>query len=219
MPSRDTGEDVAFFLYLLPIVASIIYGAYEWAVLPHTSAMPVLAYIIVAKSQYLFLLSLVAVCFAVVFEVRSVPVMEREALVRANSSRLLWLAIVVLIVSLAGAFSAGGYSTGNAISVFVLGRYPLIYAFFLLGISLLLSPKQILGNAKLNALPEILGLVLLVVSPLVFYLGLKVKIPFAGSAITGIIVAIIGLFLLLGISTRIGKKAKPLEVKPAEQKA
>ncbi len=218
MPSKDTGEDVAFFLYLLPVVASIIYGAFEWAILPHTSKMPVLAYVIVAKSQYLFLLSLIAICLAIIFEVRNSSIVEREGVVKANSTRLLWLAIVVLILSLAAAVSAGGYGFGNGFVVFVQGRYPLIYAFFLLGMSLLLSPKQVLGNAKMNALPEILGLVLLVASPLVFYLGLKVKIPFAASAAGGVVVAIIGLVLLLGISTRMGKRSKPLE-KPTEQKA
>lgn len=219
MTSKDMGEDIAFFLYLLPVVAAIVYGAVEWAILPHTSAMPLLAYVIVAKSQYLFLLSLVSVCLAVIFEVRNVPAVERESVVRSNSSRLIWLAIIVLIISLAAAFSAGSYGVGNALSVFVQGRYPLVYAFFLVGTSLLLSPKQILGNAKITALPEILGLILLVASPLVFYLGLKVKIPFVASAAGGIVVAIIGLILLLGVSTRMTKKLKPLETKTAEQKA
>ncbi|MGH2639923.1 MAG: hypothetical protein ACRDF4_11700, partial [Rhabdochlamydiaceae bacterium] len=66
MPSKDFGEDVSFFLYLVPIVASIIYGAYEWAAISHASTMPELAYLIVAKSQYLFLLSVVAICIGVI---------------------------------------------------------------------------------------------------------------------------------------------------------
>lgn len=218
MPSKDAGEDIAFLLYLLPVVAAIVYGAVEWAILPHTSSMPILAYIIVGKSQYLFLLSLISVCVAVIFEVRSVPVSERESIVRANSSRLIWLAVAVIVISLAAAYSAGGYGVGNGISVFVQGRYPLIYAFFLVGISLLLSPKQILGNAKMSALPEILGLVLLVASPLVFYLGLKAKIPFAASAAAGIVVAVIALVILLGLSDRMTRK-KPAEAKSVEQKA
>lgn len=219
MISKDTGEDVAFFLYLLPVVASVVFGVYEWSILPHTSAMPLLAYIIVVKSQYLFLLSLVAVCLAIIVEVRSASITEREALVKANSYRLLWLAIVILIVSLASSISAGEYNLANGLSIFVQGRYPLIYAFFLVGMSLLLSPKQLLGNAKLSSLPEILGLVFLVASPLIFYAGLKVKISFPLSAAAGILIAIVGLVLLLGISARMGKRKPVDSIKTAEQKA
>ena len=211
MPSKDAGEDIAFFLYLVPIVASIAYGVYEWYSVAITASMPPLAYLIVAKSQYLFLISLLAVCFAIIFEIRSTNLQEREAVVRANSIRLQWLAIITIIVSLAAAISAGNYNISNGLVIFVQGRYPIIYAFFLVGISLLLTPKQIVGNARVSSLPEILGMLLLVASPVIFYAGVKTSIPFAESAIGGVVVAIIGLVLLLGIASLMSKKPKPVE--------
>ena len=159
MSSKDQGEDIAFLLYFVPIVVSIIYGAYEWYTVAHTSAMPFLAYVIVAKNQYLFLVSLVAICLAIIIEVRSANIPQREGIVKDNSTRLQILAVAVLIVSFAASLSVANYNFANAFSIFIVGRYPLIYAFFLVGISLLLSPKQILGNAKISSLPEILGLV------------------------------------------------------------
>ena len=211
MPSKDAGEDIAFFLYLVPIVASIAYGVYEWYSVAITASMPPLAYLLVAKSQYRFLISLLAVCFAIIFEIRSTNLQEREAVVRANSIRLQWLAIITIIVSLAAAISAGNYNISNGLVIFVQGRYPIIYAFFLVGISLLLSPKQIVGNARVSSLPEILGMLLLVASPVIFYAGVKTSIPFAESAIGGVVVAIIGLVLLLGIASLMSKKPKPVE--------
>jgi hypothetical protein len=217
MPSKDSGEDIAFFLYLVPVIGAIAYGIYEWATLAHTSSMPALAYLIVSKSQYLFLISLVAICAAIVIEVRSANVPEREGVIRENSGRLLWLAIAVLIISLAAAISVGNYNLANGFVVFIQGRYPIIYAFFMAGISLLLSPKQILGNARRSSLPEILGMILLVASPVIFYGSLKIKLPFAASAVAAIIVAIIGLVLLLGLSSRVAKRPKTLE--PAQKQA
>ena len=64
MSSKDFGEDAAFLLYLVPVVASIIYGIYEWVVTAKTSTMPSTAYLVVAKSPYLFLISIVAICVA-----------------------------------------------------------------------------------------------------------------------------------------------------------
>ncbi len=211
MASKDQGEDIAFFLYLVPIVASIVYGIYAWDTTARTKTMPYLAYVIVAKSPYLFLLSLLAVCLAIIFEVRSVNLPERERIVKDNSYRLQWLAIIVLVISFAAALSVADYNIGNGVSVFFDGRYPLIYAFFLVGISLLLSPKQVLGNAKLSSLPDVLGLVLLVAGPVIFYGGLKIGLPFVASVLAGVVFAVIGLFLLLGSSKLFGKKipAKP----------
>jgi hypothetical protein len=206
MPSKDFGEDVAFLLYFLPVGASIIYGIYEWAVTASTSSMPPAAYLIVSKSPYLFLLSLVSICAAIVVEVKySVP-NERSKVVQDNTRRLQILAVIVLIVSFFAALSSGGYDLGTGFSFFVNGRYALIYAFFLIGISLLLSPKQVIGNARLASLPEVLGLVLLVLAPIVFYGGLKIHLSFAISFVAALILGVIGLALLISGPTLMGKK-------------
>ncbi|MDG6996230.1 MAG: hypothetical protein JRN52_09930 [Nitrososphaerota archaeon] len=198
MASKDLGEDLAFFLYLAPIVASIVYGAYEWLQVSRSSAlMPGRAYLIVSKSPYLFLFSVVVICAALLAEVRTSEKTARENIVRSNIRRMQILSIVVLIISFAGAISVGSYDLGNAVSVFVAGRYAIIYAFFLIGTSLLLSYQELLGNLKLGSLPEIVGLILLAASPLVFYVGVKLHLPFAASSVGAIVVAIIGLALLL----------------------
>src|SRR5690349_16357559 len=131
MPSKDFGEDVSFLLYLVPIVASIVYGIYEWAVTASTSTMPPTAYLIVSKSPYLFLVALVSICTAIAVEVRYTNRDERNKIILDNTRRLQILAIVLLIISYVAALSASSYDVGNAFSFFVNGRYALIYAFFL----------------------------------------------------------------------------------------
>ncbi len=202
MPSKDTGEDVAFLLYLVPVVLGIIYGAYEIA----TAATAASGYLIVSKSPYLFLISVAAVCFAVIVEVRSTNVPERNGVIQANTSRLQILAVVVLIVSFFGAVGAGGYNLTTGAILFIDGRYAFIYAFFLIGISLLLSPKQVLGNLKVASVPDILGLLLMVAGPVLFWAGLKVHLNFAISAIGGLVVGIIGFVLLFMPNLLTGKK-------------
>jgi hypothetical protein len=217
MSSKDFGEDSAFILYLAPVVVAIIYGAVVWAQTAKSSTMPPTAYLIVSKSPYLFLGALIAVCLAIIFEVRSVNVPERTGIVQANTTRLQILAIIVLVVSFLAAISAGGYNLTAAFSLFLNGRYALIYAFFLIGISLLLSPKQVLGNLKISSIPDILGLILLVVAPVLFYLGLKVHLDFTASAVGSLIVGIIGLVLLLMRTTIMGTRKTPQQVSPAKQ--
>ena len=214
MSSKDFGEDSAFLLYLVPVVASIIYGAYEWAITAKTSTMPPTAYLVVSKSPYLFLISIVAVCLALILEVRTANANERNGIIQANTTRLQILAVVVLVISFLAALSTASYDFGNAFSFFVNGRYALIYAFFLIGISLLLSPKQVLGNVKMASIPDILGLLLVVVSPVLFYFGLKVHLGFTASAVGSFIVAIIGFVLLVGGSKLFGKKAQKPATSP-----
>jgi hypothetical protein len=214
MPSKDFGEDVAFLLYFVPVVASIVYGIYEWAVTASTSAMPPSAYLVVSKSPYLFLVSLIAICAAIAVEVKYANAPERNEIVQDNSRRLQILAVIVLIISFAAALSAASYDLGTAFSYFVNGRYALIYAFFLIAISLLLSPKQVVGNAKLASIPEIAGLIFLVLAPVVFYGGIKIHLSFATSAIGALIVGIIGLVLLISGSTIFGKKTQKAVTTP-----
>jgi len=214
MPSKDFGEDVAFILYLVPVVISIIYGAVEWATTAASSTMPQSSYLIVSKSPYLFLISLVAICVGIILELRSADTTERNGLIEANTRRLQILAVVVLVVSFLAAFSAGSYNLATAFSLFVNGRYALIFAFFLIGLSLLLSPKEVLGNLRVASIPDILGMLLLVGAPVLFYAGLRIHLSFTISAIGALIVGIIGFLLLFNESSFIGKKqTKPKEVK------
>ena len=205
MNSKEVGEDVAFFLYLVPIIAGIVYFAYEWYATAHAYSNYLgLAYLIVTKSPYLFIVSVVAVCVAVIAEVRTTDPANRESVIHANTSRLLTLAIVVLIASFIGAYAQSGNDFGNAVTLFVDGRQVFLFAFLLILVSIFLNPKEVYGNAKLGALPEVLGLVLLVVSPALFYLGVKTIHSFAASAGLGLVVFILGLVLLA--SSRMSRK-------------
>jgi hypothetical protein len=210
---KDTGEDISFFLYFAPIVASIIYGAYEWAIIDVKShAFPSRAYLIVSKDPYLFLFSLVVICLAIIVELNFADPQSRSGIIAANTRRLQILAVMVLIVSYAAAISAAHYSLGDGALIFINGRYAIIYAFFLIGISVLLIPREIFGNFKISMLPEVLGLVLLAASPLIFWAASKYgHLPFAGSAGSGLAIAILG-FVLLVWST-MTKRSKPAEAK------
>ena len=214
MNSKELGEDVAFFLYLVPVIAGIVYFAYEWYSISHSSPSTVsLAYLIVSKDPYLFILSVVAICVAIVAEVRTAEPASRESIIQSNSYRLLVLAVVVLIASFIGAYSVSGNDFGIAATFFVAGREVFLFAFLLVLISIFLNPKEVYGNAKLGSLPEVIGLVLLVASPAIFYVGLKAHISFAASSIVGLIVFVLGLVLLSG--PRLARKRQEIPAKTA----
>lgn len=200
MASRDTVEDVSFLLYLVPLVAGIVYGAYEWAIMPHSYAMPGLAYLIVAKSPYLFLLSVIAVGAALLFEVRGTSLLERNQIIQSNSMRMQILAVSVLILSYFAAVSVANYNLGDGASVFIAGRYPLIFAFGLIIWSFFLNPRQLIGNAKMSSVFELVGLLLMGASPIVVYAGTKLHLGIGLSALGAIIAGIVGLYLFLNNS-------------------
>jgi hypothetical protein len=208
LTSKDTSEDVAFFLYLVPIVAAIAYGIYEWLqVDPKAGAMPFVAYLIVSKDPYLFLGSLVAICLGVIIEVRSSATTERSALVIANSTRMQILAVAVLVISFAAAISTAGYTDlATAFTNFLKGSYAMIFAFFLLFVSILLSPSILFGRAKANvALPELVGMIFLAFSPLALYAGLKLHLPFVVAAVAPIVVFVLGLLMIFGRDRILGR--------------
>ncbi len=209
------GEDAAFFLFLVPIVASIVYGVYEWYMIGRGSySMPNDAYLIVSKDPYLFILSLAAVCAAIVIEVRSSTPGERANVVSAIVAKLQGLAIVVLIISFAAGLSVAGYGdVAGGLANFLTGRFALIYAFFLLVISILISSRQFLRSVGAAFITEFIGLLLIGLSPVVLYGGYKVHLSFTISIIAALGVLTIGLLLLAsrGMAFTRGKsKQKPV---------
>ncbi|MDH2902114.1 MAG: hypothetical protein PXY39_14190 [archaeon] len=210
MNSKELGEDAAFFLYLAPLVAAVAYGVYEWYLFgPKSYSMPGLAYVVVSKDPYLFLGSIVAICVGFILEVRATPFSERNNIVSANTTRMQLLAVVVMIISFAAAISAAGYDIGNGAGNFLTGRYALIFAFFLLGFSILLSPKQLLGNVKMTVAPEFVGLLLMAMSPFAYYGATKLNLEFPLAAGAGIAVLIIGITVLLGGSKIFKRSPNP----------
>ena len=218
LDSKELGEDAAFFLYLAPLVAAVAYGVYEWYHFgPKSHSMPALAYVVVSKDPYLFLGSIAAICVGFILEVRATPFSERNNIVSANATRMQLLAVVVLIISFAAAISAAGYDVGNGAGNFLTGRYALIFAFFLLGFSILLSPKQLLGNVKMTVAPEFVGLLLMALSPFVYYGATKLNLEFPVAAGAGIAVLIIGIAVLFG-GSRIFKRSLNPARKPVSAK-
>lgn len=213
MNTKELGEDISFFLYLVPVIAGIAYFAYEWYAVQAPSGRFGLAYLVVSKSPYLFVLAIVSVCVAVMIEVRTAEASGREPIIQANSFRLLMLALVVLIASFIGAYASSGNDFGVAATFFVAGREVFIFAFLLIVMSIFLTPREVYGNAKLGSLPEVIGLILLVASPALFYLGLKAHISFTGSSLVGIVAFAVGL-ALLSVST-LRRKRQVVAAKPA----
>ncbi|MHB8566736.1 MAG: hypothetical protein ACYC7D_01640 [Nitrososphaerales archaeon] len=213
MASKETAEDAGFIFYLLPLVASIVYGAYEWYIMPHSTSMPGLAYLIVSKSPYLFLFSIICVCLGLILELRGTMPMNRSLVLLANVSRMQLLAVAVLALSFAAAISVGGYNVGNGASVFIAGRYALIFAFGLIMLSVLIAPRQLFGTARMSSAVEIIGLLLLGAAPVVLYTGVKLHIHFNYAVLAALVTALIGLYLFFN-NTKLFTRKQTVQQKP-----
>jgi len=217
---RDLFEDSSFFLYIAPIVVAIAYGIYEWNELGKGSGtMPQLAYFIVTKSPYLFLVSIVLICVAIMLDVQGANPAERDKVITANSIRLIYLAIAVIIVSFLAAINVVGYTDlAQAFANFLNGRFPLIFGFLLIGTSILLTLNQLIGRSNMTAVYEVVGLLLLAASPAVLYGALRIHLPFSVAFGGSIVSFALGMFLLLS-GRRLTQRPKTASVVQAQSTA
>ncbi len=172
MDKVGISEDLSFLLYLSPIVLNGAYALYLWISKGITSSLPPDIYLAVSESIVIFLVGVLAVCVAVVIDLWVSPRDLRVKKIEENTLRMRNLAFIYFILSLISAWSAVGYSLNpsNIFDIYLKGQYALLYPVFLFGLSFALSPS-IKDNLKVSTiLFEVIPLVLIICSPLMFYL-------------------------------------------------
>jgi putative Mn2+ efflux pump MntP len=193
MSKKGTHEDVVTLLYLVPFLASGIYGIYLWAVAGISAMLPSAVYLGVTRSPYVFLAGSLAVMLGAVIDVTSVDPASRQAKLKSTVSILQSIAVASLILSLLGAWYSNRFSDfAGTVSDFLIGRYSVLFPAVLVLLSYLVTiPLKVetLRNAK------VLGVISLVLVPVTVYeVGKRDTV--VGLAIAVVLVVLgIGLFL------------------------
>jgi hypothetical protein len=198
MSSKGFSEDVPFVLYLVPFLATAVYGLYLWAKSGVSLFLPTTVYLTVTRDPYLFMIGSFAVLLGVILDVGSGDQASRPLRMKSVGNLLQSIALASLVLSLLGAWYSNGFIglSGTATDFFV-GRYSIIFPAMLVLLSYLITIQ-----VRLNALksPKVLGFISLLLVPAVVYeVG---KRDTAGGLAIALVLAMVG----FGLFLRTGKE-------------
>jgi hypothetical protein len=191
-------ENISFILYLVPLIASAIYALSIWAAQGLSAALPQTVYLTVTKDPYLFLLGFASVCAAVLIELFGSPDKVKITKLTENVRQLQILAIICIATAIISVWSAAGYSpsTGSILGLLLEGRYALIFPLLLFILALLLNPASKFTFLAPSNLMRNSSLILLILSPLIFYGLWRIHMPWPAIIGPTIIIIIAGVALL-----------------------
>lgn len=159
--------DVSAVLYLVPFLASGVYGIYLWFQAGLSYYLPSSVYLSVTRDPYVFMLGSFAIMAGVVLDLRGVDEAQRKAKLTSLGGTLQSIAIASLILVVISAFYANGFTNvGSAASDFIVGRYGLVFPATLVLLSYLVTARFDFSSI---AKPRIMGLIALLLVPASIY--------------------------------------------------
>jgi hypothetical protein len=195
----ELAENISFILYLIPLVASVVYALTAWVTNGLSSALPITVYLTVTKDPYLFLIGFAAICSAVLVEIIGSPSATRIAKLISNIKQIQILAIVCVLSSLVSVWSATDYSPsiGRLLDVLLEGRYALIFPLMLFILAFLLSPSIRLSSLSAGRLLRNSSIALLIITPLTFYGLWRLHLPWIAILTPTLVLLLTGFALLV----------------------
>ncbi|MDV3278618.1 MAG: hypothetical protein LYZ69_09190 [Nitrososphaerales archaeon] len=193
MNERSRYEDVSTLFFLVPFIASGVYGLYLWVGSGISLVLPSNVYLTVTRDPTVFVVGTLAVFLGLILEVAGVEPSSRMARLQSESGFLQKLAAASFVLSLIMALYANGFTgVTGAVSDFLVGRFSLAFPVMLVILSYLATAPFKRGALTRS---RILGIVSMLLIPPVLYEVGKRNTP-AGLGIS-LVLLIAGLYLFL----------------------
>jgi hypothetical protein len=142
MAARGRAEDLSTLLYLVPFLASGIYGIVLWVQAGISVVLPSSVYLTVTRDPILFIIGSLSIMLGVMIEVSSSDPAKRRDTLSSLGGTLQSIAIASLILVLISAFYANGFlDVSGAATDFIIGRYGLVFPAILVLLSYLLTAQ------------------------------------------------------------------------------
>jgi hypothetical protein len=195
----ETTENISFILYLVPLISSTIYAISLWTSEGLSSTLPETVYLSVTKDPYLFLISFLAICCAVLIEVFGSSKESRLSRIETNSKQIQILAVISFSAAVLSVWSTIGYSfdISRTLQILLAGRYALIFPLMLFILAFLLNTSLKFNLLSFNNLMKNASFILMIASPLIFYGLWRIHVPWEGIISITLIILIIGVALIL----------------------
>lgn len=189
MATRGYAEDISTLLFLVPFLASGIYGIVLWVQAGISAVLPTSVYLTVTRDPILFIIGSLSIMLGVMIEVNSADPSNRNAKLSSLGSNLQSIAIASLILVVVSALYANGFlDVSGAATDFIIGRYGLVFPAMLVLLSYLLTARfrwSSLMNRKVLAV-----IALLLVPASIYELGNRHPTLGLGGALVLLIVGV-----------------------------
>jgi len=166
---KDSVEDAAFILYITPILINGGYGLWSWVTGGADLAALQQVYTSLTREPVIFLAGLIAVCLAVLLDARYLNPLEDV------DRRVTRLAVFCFITALIIALISTEFNLSRGLTIFLQGRYALIFPALLMVLSFLFRIRR-LSSTSFKSVRRWLSLLLLLISPLTLYLLWRVGV-------------------------------------------
>ncbi len=202
---KGFSEDASALLYLVPFVASGVYGLYLWLLGGVSVILPTGVYLTVTRDPFLFIVGSLSVMLGLTLEVSSADPAARKAKVDSLGNTLQTIAAASLILALVAAWYANGFTDiSGAATDFIVGRFSVVFPAMMVLLSYLVTARFDLSSLKS---PKVLGIVAMLLVPATLYaVGRRSLLLGLGGSL---ILVVIGLVLFLAT----GRKAQNPERK------
>ena len=199
LQKAETTENISFILYLVPLISSTIYAISLWTSEGLSLTLPETVYLSVTKDPYLFLISFLAICCAVLIEVFGSSKESRLSRIETNSKQIQILAVISFSAAVLSVWSTIGYSfdISRTLQILLAGRYALIFPLMLFILAFLLNTSLKFNLLSFNNLMKNASFILMIASPLIFYGLWRIHVPWEGIISITLITLIIGVALIL----------------------
>lgn len=142
MATRGYAEDVSTLLFLVPFLASGIYGLVLWVQSGISVILPSSVYLTVTRDPVLFIIGSLSIMLGIMIEVNSADSSTRQAKLATLGNNLQSIAIASLILVVVSALYANGFlDLSGAATDFIVGRYGLVFPAMLVLLSYLLTAR------------------------------------------------------------------------------
>jgi len=201
MSIRGRYEDISTVLYLVPIIAPVVYALVLWAQSGISLVLPSSVYLTVTRDPYLFTGASLAVILGVIIEVNETEPGARAAKLASLGATLQSIAVASLVIVLISALYANGFTDiEGAATDFIIGRYGIVFPAALVLLSYLITVQYKLPGVTMRQL--LAAVVLFLVPVSLFELGKRVDA-------LGVSVAFVLLVLGLALYLVPEKKSSP----------
>jgi hypothetical protein len=189
MATRGYAEDISTLLFLVPFVASAIYGLVLWVQAGISPLLPTSVYLTVTRDPVLFIIGTLSVLLGVMIEVNSADPSARQARLSSLGNNLQSIAIASLVLVVISAVYANGFlDLSGAATDFIVGRYGLVFPAMLVLLSYLLTARFKVSSLMNR---KVLGVIALLLVPASIYeLGKRQPTLGLGGALLLLIVGV-----------------------------
>lgn len=142
MNLRGRSEDLSTLLYIVPFIASGVYGLILWAESGLSFTLPTSVYLSVTRDPIIFIIGSLAVMLGLIIEMDGTEPSARPAKLVSLGSTLQNIAVASLVLVLICALYANGFTDlGGTATDFIVGRYGLVFPAMLVLLSYFMTAQ------------------------------------------------------------------------------